>query len=231
VASAEFRLALPLMPRAEARGALLTEGLKNSIFSKNEIREFKKKACELNKIGQGEQDQIIREGEDWCARSKGDYFTSERLDFFCVAIRKTVFDKLGGFDERFGMGYYEDVDFSTMAGMAGFRMMFTEDCFIFHRGSKTFDEKMVKRLMHENKRKIMEKYSGRIKLYPTRDRNMNIMKQYLLIKRAGNLSRVDDLDYKFNNHLLLAKTLYPHNPFKKLLYFFQLRSLCSNYFR
>jgi hypothetical protein len=33
----------------------LAEGFKNSIFSKNEIKEFKKKACELNRIGQGDQ--------------------------------------------------------------------------------------------------------------------------------------------------------------------------------
>ena len=180
------------------------------------------------------QDEIIREGEEWCARSKGDYFRSERLDFFCVTIRKVVFDRLGGFDERFGLGYYEDVDYSIRANMAGIRMMFTEDCFVYHSAGKTFSKmgrEGVKRLMYENKKALKRKYSGTVKLFHMRDRNLDIMKQYLLIKRAGDSSRFDELNYKFNNRLSLANTIYPHNPFKKLLYFFYLKRLCSSYFR
>jgi GT2 family glycosyltransferase len=183
--------------------------------------------------GSGNQDQIIREGEEWCARSKGDYFKSERLDFFCVAIRKAVFDRLGGFDERFGPGYYEDVDYSIRANLAGVRMMFTEDCFVYHSAGKTFSKMGrggVRRLMHGNKRALKKKYSGLVKLFHMRDRNLNIMKQYLLIKWGGS-NRTDELDYKFSNRLSLANTMYPHNPFKKLIYFFQLKRLCWSYFR
>jgi GT2 family glycosyltransferase len=180
------------------------------------------------------QDEIIREGEEWCARSKGDYFRSERLDFFCVAIRKVVFDRLRGFDERFGLGYYEDVDYSIRAKLEGIIMIFTEDCFVYHSAGKTFSKmgrEGVKRLMHENKRALKKKYSGAVKLFHMRDMNLNIMKQYLLIKWAGDSGRINDLDYKFNNRLSLANTIYPHNPFKKLLYFYNLKRLCSSYLR
>jgi GT2 family glycosyltransferase len=180
------------------------------------------------------QDDIIREGEEWCARSKSDYFRSERLDFFCVAIRKSAFNMLGGLDERFGLGYYEDVDYSIRANMAGISMIFTEDCFVYHSGGKSFSKmgrEGVRRLMRENEKAFNDKYLGLIKLLHMGDRNMNIMRQYLLMKRTGDPGRISDLDYKFNNRLSLAYMIYPHNPFKKMKYFYNLRRLCSAYFR
>src|SRR4030042_2694665 len=177
--------------------------------------------------GSGNQDQIMREGEEWCTHSNGDYFKSERLDFFCVAIRKAVFDKLGGFDAKFHPGYYEEMDYSIRANTAGIRMMFTEDCFVYHNSGKTFSKMGragIKRLMHKNKRTLKKKYSGKVKLFHMRDRNLDMMKQYLRIKQYDS-SRIDDMDYKFNNRLLLANTMYPHSPLKKILYYSKLKRL------
>jgi GT2 family glycosyltransferase len=178
--------------------------------------------------------EIMREGEEYCARSKGDYFPSERLDFFCVAIRKPIYEKLGGLDERFGVGYYEDVDFSIRANLAGFKMMVTEDCFVYHHSGKSFSDmgrKGIKSLMHKNKRILKKKYPGGVKLFHMRDRNLNIMRHYLHIKQSGDSGRLDDLNYKFRNRLSLANTMYPHNPVKKLLYFIQLKRLCHSFFQ
>jgi len=109
--------------------------------------------------------------------------------------------------------------------------MVAEDCFVYHSSGKTFAEMgrdRVKTLMHENKRVLRKKYHGKIKLFHMRDRNMNIMKQYLLVKRECTVN-LYDLDYKFNNRLLLANTMYPHNPVKKLIYYLRLRCLCSDF--
>ncbi len=61
-----------------------------------------------------------------------------RCDFFCVAIRRTTWEALGGLDECFGLGYYEDFDFSLRARQAGFESCITEDVFIVHAGSISF---------------------------------------------------------------------------------------------
>ena len=185
-------------------------------------------------IESGDTDKIIEEGEVFCSHSNGDYFPSERLDFFCVAIRKTVYEQIGGLDELFGRGYYEDVDFSMMAKRAGIKMMFAEDCFVYHGSGKSFSgigRKNVKKLMHENKRKLGKKYSEKVKLYHMRDRNINIMNEYVLLRKQGDSSRLQDLDYKFNNRLLLANSIYPHNPIKKMFYYLRIRRLCSGYDR
>ncbi|MCP3950845.1 MAG: glycosyltransferase family 2 protein, partial [Desulfobacterales bacterium] len=82
--------------------------------------------------------QVLREGALWCSHSRKDIFPSERLDFFCVAIRKSIYERFGGLDERFGTGYYEDTDFSLQVRKAGLKMMFTEDAFIYHQAGKSF---------------------------------------------------------------------------------------------
>ena len=111
-------------------------------------------------------------------------------------------------------------------------MMYAEDCFMFHSAGKTFSnvgKKGVKKLMHENKRKLKKKHSKKIKLFRLRERNMRVMKKYVKMKKQLAPGRHLDMDYKFNNRLLLAKGIYPHSPLKKLLYAFQLKKLYSEY--
>jgi GT2 family glycosyltransferase/tetratricopeptide (TPR) repeat protein len=57
---------------------------------------------------------------------------------FCMLIKQEVIQKIGGLDERFGKGNFEDDDFSIRALLAGFESWIAEDCFIHHFGSRTF---------------------------------------------------------------------------------------------
>jgi N-acetylglucosaminyl-diphospho-decaprenol L-rhamnosyltransferase len=88
----------------------------------------------------------IREGscdydiEDYAAgfvsRMKG----AARLgvaDGICFLVRKSVFEKVGRFDENFRIGQFEDVDFFRRAAIAGFRLGTTGRAFIHHFGSVT----------------------------------------------------------------------------------------------
>ncbi len=57
---------------------------------------------------------------------------------FCLAIRREVIDAIGGLDEVFGVGCFEDDDYSIRAQLAGFRIWVAHDSFIHHFGSRTF---------------------------------------------------------------------------------------------
>lgn len=46
----------------------------------------------------------------------------EFVMFFCVMIRKSVFEQLNGLDESFYPGFGEDVDFCIRATLAGYRL-------------------------------------------------------------------------------------------------------------
>jgi len=58
---------------------------------------------------------------------------------FCLLIRREVVERLGGLDEIYGQGNYEDTDYCLRAFLAGFRAVIAQDCFIHHVGSASFD--------------------------------------------------------------------------------------------
>jgi GT2 family glycosyltransferase len=67
----------------------------------------------------------------------------DRLVFFCVLVRKSAFDLLGGLSDAYGMGNYEDDDFCMRARLAGFTLALVPSAFVFHYGSRTFQEQKV----------------------------------------------------------------------------------------
>ena len=70
----------------------------------------------------------------------------------CTYVRRHVVDLLGGFDETFGPGYGEEVDFSQRAVAHGFRHVCADDVFTFHRGGGSFGsspEVEARRARHE----------------------------------------------------------------------------------
>lgn len=82
--------------------------------------------------------EILAQGARWCAEGKGFVYPTDLLGFFCVAIRRQVYQQMKGLDEAYGLGFYEDTDFCYRAHQAGLTLMVTEDVFIFHQRSATF---------------------------------------------------------------------------------------------
>ncbi len=108
-----------------------------------------------------------------------------RLDFFCVAIRRTVWDELGGLDPVYGLGYYEDFDFSVKARQAGYRLMMCEDAFVYHRGGTSFKQSdTTKRLIRTNRDLFTGRYPE-IALPHKRDGNLETLKLYQNLIESG----------------------------------------------
>ncbi len=62
----------------------------------------------------------------------------ERLTGFCLLIRREVIDRIGGLDERFGLGFFDDDDLCVRAREAGFGLRVALNVFVHHFGSRTF---------------------------------------------------------------------------------------------
>ncbi len=75
---------------------------------------------------------------DWGQVNRGKVLETERLVGFCLLIKKAVVDQIGGLDERFGIGNFEDDDFCRRARAAGYRTMIAIDSFVHHFGSVSF---------------------------------------------------------------------------------------------
>jgi len=71
------------------------------------------------------------------ARFAGQARARDRLSGFCLLVRREVLDAVGAFDERFGLGFFEDDDLSLRARKAGYRLMVAHDVFVHHDGSRT----------------------------------------------------------------------------------------------
>ena len=79
-----------------------------------------------------------------------DHAQSREVDHVMGAfymVRRTVFEALGGFDERFFM-YLEDVDFSRRARKAGWRCFYNAEAGAYHRGGGTSEQVKDARLFY-----------------------------------------------------------------------------------
>lgn len=61
-----------------------------------------------------------------------------RLCGFSLLVRKSILDKLGGFDERMGIGTFEDDDLSLRLVANGYKLLIAKDAFIHHIGNVSF---------------------------------------------------------------------------------------------
>ncbi len=68
----------------------------------------------------------------------GKSFEVVRAVGFCLLATRAVIAKIGGLDEGFGSGNFEDDDFCLRAQLAGFRTRIACDSFVHHTGSQTF---------------------------------------------------------------------------------------------
>lgn len=74
--------------------------------------------------------------------------------FFCVMLRKSVYDKVGPLDEAFGIGFFEDDDYCRRVEQAGWSIACADDVFVHHNLSASFNKlKIEKRqaLFEQNK--------------------------------------------------------------------------------
>src|SRR5574337_2163684 len=84
-----------------------------------------------------------REGLDifaaeWANSHDGQSREATRVVGFCLLTRKEVIVRIGGLDEQFRSGNFEDDDFCIRAFQVGFRARIALDAFVHHAGSQTF---------------------------------------------------------------------------------------------
>ncbi len=84
------------------------------------------------------------------------------LAMFCLALRRDVFDKVGLLDERFGIGMFEDEDYSIRVRQAGYQVLCADDIFVHHFSQAAFGELCSSgefdRLLESNRSRLEEKW-------------------------------------------------------------------------
>ncbi len=108
-----------------------------------------------------------------------------RCDFFCIAIRRNAWQQLGGLDPAFGLGYYEDFDFSLRLREVGLEQMITEDVFILHAGSATFKGSKDTRTLIKRNKKLLQTKHPAARFEHTRLGNLAVLARYKELRKLG----------------------------------------------
>ena len=72
------------------------------------------------------------------AENAGKVWKMMRLVGFSMLMRKKDMEEMGGFDERMGIGTFEDDSISVKFAANGYRLLVARDAFIHHIGSASF---------------------------------------------------------------------------------------------
>ncbi len=70
-------------------------------------------------------------------------FDPQRLVFFCVMIRRSLWEQLAGLDEGYLRGNFEDDDFCLRARLLGYRLAVVRHGFVYHHERKTFESNQL----------------------------------------------------------------------------------------
>lgn len=98
-------------------------------------------------------------------RCKGEYMEMNQCQGFCMLVKRELVNKIGVLDEAFGIGGYDDTDYSMRAHKAGYRSVSIRDSYVFHRIHASFDkagnrEEWVKR----NQKIYYEKWGKHLRI-------------------------------------------------------------------
>jgi GT2 family glycosyltransferase len=77
-------------------------------------------------------------------RADGEIFETDWISGGAMLVRRSFFEKIGGFDENFFM-YFEDVDLCLRAKKRGARIAVNPRARIFHENGKSFSSEMEKK--------------------------------------------------------------------------------------
>lgn len=87
-------------------------------------------------------EEMERFATEWACDHSGSR-PCARIVGFCWLMRREVLDAIGGLDERFGTGNFEDDDYCLRAAQAGWHARIADGVFVHHTGSRTFRSERI----------------------------------------------------------------------------------------
>lgn len=109
-------------------------------------------------------DEMERFAAVYTAEHAGERVEPAMLTLFCAAMRRSLFEAIGGLDERYGRGMFEDDDLGMAVRAQGQRLLLLRDVFVHHYGGAAFSRLPPRdylRLFHQNRLAFERKWHTR----------------------------------------------------------------------
>jgi len=98
-------------------------------------------------------------------KHKPTYPTILSAEGFCFCIRKDVIQDIGYFDEIFGKGYHEEVDFAYRAFSNGWFNVLIDDLYVYHKKNASFGEFNSNELIVKNDKIFHERWDDFVEIH------------------------------------------------------------------
>ena len=92
---------------------------------------------------------------------RGEVFELSVVPLYCAMLRRDLWNELGGLDESYEIGMFEDDDLSAKINNYGLRVAAAEDCFVHHFGQGSFNKlspEEYHRIFETNRRRFEAKW-------------------------------------------------------------------------
>jgi cephalosporin hydroxylase/glycosyltransferase involved in cell wall biosynthesis len=107
-----------------------------------------------------DMESMHRFASRWRVEHRGQWLNAPKLSGFCLLMKRSAFALLGGLDERYGLGLFDDDDLALRARQAGLKLAVARDLFVHHFGSRTFQAAGIDQeaLLAENQARFQSKW-------------------------------------------------------------------------
>lgn len=167
-----------------------------------------------NYAGNGQQldiafllpEEYLKYGAEFNIPLKHPYEERVRLSGFAMLVKRCVWDAVGGMNEKFTPGYFEDDDFCMRTLKLGYRIQLCRNSFIYHAGSQSFSHKdNVDEVLLSHQQLFIQEYRFDILEYAAPNRDLLAGISY----SENDEFNVLQIGSGLGADLKLLRTLYP----------------------
>ena len=133
----------------------------------------------MNPLCKGHMDLSIDDYAKNIEKNGDRYMEMNQCFGFCTLIKREVVEKIGCLDETFGIGGYDDTDYSMRAGRAGYRCASVHSSYVYHKEHVSF------KAMGQNRETLTRK--GEEEYFKKWPRHLRIGILFFVNDRVGDI--------------------------------------------